>query len=153
VVVFPEGTRVRCGPLGTPRRGIGRLALETGAPVAPVAVLGSEHVRKGWRIRPRKVQLRVGRPLSFPTGGSSSPALAAAVSDRIWACISLQWEWLGGECPAERAQCERRSAAEAASTGAATRRRQTTFVREGAAAEQAERAGAERSQGDEVQAA
>jgi 1-acyl-sn-glycerol-3-phosphate acyltransferase len=96
VVVFPEGTRVRRGPLGSPRRGVGRLALETGAPVAPVAVFGSEHVRRGWRIRPRKVRLRVGRPMSFPTTGSSSPALAAAVTDRIWACVSLQWEWLGG---------------------------------------------------------
>ncbi|HEY2719582.1 MAG TPA: lysophospholipid acyltransferase family protein [Solirubrobacteraceae bacterium] len=101
VVVFPEGTRVRRGPLGTPRRGIGRLALETGVPVAPVAVIGSENVRRGWRIRPRKVSLRVGRPLNFPTGGTASPKLATAVADRIWACVSLQWEWLGGERPAE----------------------------------------------------
>jgi len=36
VVVFPEGTRVRPGPLADPRRGVGRLALETGAPVVPV---------------------------------------------------------------------------------------------------------------------
>src|ERR1700731_4897023 len=62
VVVFPEGTRIRPGPLGEPRRGVGRLALETGAPVAPVAVIGTEHVRRGWRIRPRKVRVRVGRP-------------------------------------------------------------------------------------------
>ena len=67
VVVFPEGTRVRRGPLGTAQRGVGRLALETGAPVAPVAVIGTEHVRRGWRIRPRKVRVRVGRPLLFPT--------------------------------------------------------------------------------------
>jgi glycerol-3-phosphate dehydrogenase (NAD(P)+) len=96
VVVFPEGTRVRRGPLRSPRRGIGRLALETGVPVAPVAVFGSEHVRRGWRIRPRKVRVRVGRPMSFPTSGNSSPALAAGVTERIWACVSLQWEWLGG---------------------------------------------------------
>jgi 1-acyl-sn-glycerol-3-phosphate acyltransferase len=96
VVVFPEGTRVRRGPLGSPRRGVGRLVLETGVPVVPVAVFGSEHVRRGWRIRPRRVRLRVGRPMSFPTSGSSSPALAAAVTERIWACVSLQWEWLGG---------------------------------------------------------
>jgi glycerol-3-phosphate dehydrogenase (NAD(P)+) len=96
VVVFPEGTRVRHGALGDPRRGIGRLALETGAPVAPVAVIGSDAVRRGWRIRPRKVRLRVGRPLRYPTVESCSPALAAAVTERIWACISLQWEWLGG---------------------------------------------------------
>ena len=52
VVVFPEGTRIRKGPLESPHRGIGRLALETGAPVAPVAVHGTEEVRRGWRIRP-----------------------------------------------------------------------------------------------------
>lgn len=96
VVLFPEGTRTRRGPLSQPKRGIGRLALETGVPVAPVAVIGTEAVRRGWRIRPRKVRARVGRPLSFPTAGSSSPSLAVAVTDRVWSCVSLQWEWLGG---------------------------------------------------------
>jgi 1-acyl-sn-glycerol-3-phosphate acyltransferase len=96
VVLFPEGTRVRRGPLAKPRRGVGRLALETGVPVAPVAVIGTEEVRRGWRIRPRKVRIRVGRPLNFPTAGSSSPSLAEAVTDRVWSCVSLQWEWLGG---------------------------------------------------------
>jgi glycerol-3-phosphate dehydrogenase (NAD(P)+) len=96
VVLFPEGTRVRPGPLGAPRRGVGRLALETGAPVAPVAVIGTEDVRARWRIRPRKIRLRVGRPLRFPMPERASPGLAAAVTERIWACVSLQWEWLGG---------------------------------------------------------
>src|SRR5689334_4549916 len=92
VVIFPEGTRVRPGPLGNPRRGIGRLALETGAPVAPVAVIGTEEVRRGWRIRPRKVRLRVGRPLHYPTVERCSPNLAGAVTERIWACVSVQSE-------------------------------------------------------------
>jgi 1-acyl-sn-glycerol-3-phosphate acyltransferase len=35
VVVFPEGTRVRPGPLGDPRRGVGRLSLETARPWRP----------------------------------------------------------------------------------------------------------------------
>ncbi len=96
VVVFPEGTRVRQGGLHAPRRGIGRLALEAGVPVAPVAIIGSENLRRGWRIRPRKVRVRVGRPMNFPTTGGSSPALAAGVTERIWDCVSLQWEWLGG---------------------------------------------------------
>jgi 1-acyl-sn-glycerol-3-phosphate acyltransferase len=96
VVVFPEGTRTRPGPLGEPRRGVGRLALETGAPVVPIAVIGTEDVRRGWRIRPRKVRIRAGRPLLFPTVEHSSPRLAAGVTERIWACVSLQWDWLGG---------------------------------------------------------
>jgi hypothetical protein len=70
--------------------------------VVPVAVFGTEHVRRGWRIRPRKIRVRAGRPLQFPTTGSSSPALAAAVTERMWACVSLQWEWLGGERPPEQ---------------------------------------------------
>jgi glycerol-3-phosphate dehydrogenase (NAD(P)+) len=115
VVVFPEGTRVRRGPLAKPRRGVGRLALETGVPVAPVAVIGTEEVRRGWRIRPRKVRIRVGRPLNFPTAGSSSPALAEGVTDRVWSCVSLQWEWLGG--------------ARADQPTAAKRRAPSTFVR------------------------
>lgn len=96
VVIFPEGTRVRQGPLGAARRGVGRLALETGAPVVPIAVYGTEDVRRGWRIRPRKVTIRCGRPLRFTRASAPSPALAAAVTERIWACVSLQWEWLGG---------------------------------------------------------
>lgn len=99
VLIFPEGTRVRPGPLGAPRRGVGRLALETDAIVVPIAVLGTEDVRRGWRIRPRRVTIRCGRPLRFPVVTGPSPALTAAVTERIWACVSLQWEWLGGVVP------------------------------------------------------
>lgn len=101
VVIFPEGTRVRRGPLGAPRRGVGRLALETGAPVVPIAVNGTQHVRRGWRIRPRRVAVRCGRPLRFPCAEQPSHGLAAAVTERVWRCVSLQWEWLGGT-PAPR---------------------------------------------------
>jgi glycerol-3-phosphate dehydrogenase (NAD(P)+) len=96
VVIFPEGTRIRTGSLSTPRRGVGRLALETGAAVLPVAIQGSEQVRRGWRIRPRKVRMRAGQPMTFPRTERPSPALAATVTDRIWPNIELQWEWLGG---------------------------------------------------------
>ncbi len=103
VVIFPEGTRHRTGSLGRPRRGVGRLALETGAAVVPVAVVGSEEVRRGWRIRPRKVKLRAGQPLTFPRTDKPSSALAATVTDRIWPNIELQWEWLGGLPPLRKA--------------------------------------------------
>src|ERR1700693_3896159 len=103
VLIFPEGTRTRPGSLGEPKRGVGRLALETGAPVVPVAVIGTEEVRRGWRIRPRKVRIRAGRALRFPRVEAPSPALAGAVTDRIWPCVMLQWEWLGGLPPIRRA--------------------------------------------------
>ncbi|HSI81897.1 MAG TPA: 1-acyl-sn-glycerol-3-phosphate acyltransferase [Solirubrobacterales bacterium] len=103
VLIFPEGTRIRTGALGRPKRGVGRLALETGAAVLPVAVVGSEHVRRGWRIRPRKVRLRAGATVTFPRTAHPSPALAATVTDRIWPSIELQWEWLGGLPPLRKA--------------------------------------------------
>jgi glycerol-3-phosphate dehydrogenase len=102
VLMFPEGTRIRPGSLGQPRRGVGRLALETGAPVVPVAVIGTEAIRRGWRIRPHKVRIRAGRPLRFPVVEDPSKALAGAVTDRIWPCVMLQWEWLGGLPPVRR---------------------------------------------------
>ncbi|MCW2957653.1 MAG: 1-acylglycerol-3-phosphate O-acyltransferase [Solirubrobacterales bacterium] len=103
VLIFPEGTRVRPGALGAPRRGVGRLALETGAPVVPLAVIGTERIRKGWRIRPHKVRIRAGRPLQFPAVKDPSADLARAVTDRIWPNVMLQWEWLGGLPPVRRA--------------------------------------------------
>jgi glycerol-3-phosphate dehydrogenase len=102
VLIFPEGTRTRPGGLGRPKRGVGRLALETGAPVVPVAVIGTEEVRRGWRIRPRHVRIRAGRALTFPTVEQPSHALAGAVTQRIWPCVMLQWEWLGGLAPIRR---------------------------------------------------
>ena len=103
ILMFPEGTRTRPGSLGQPKRGVGRLALETGAPVVPIAVIGTEDVRRGFRIRPRKVRIRAGRALHFPQVTDASPALAMAVTDRIWPCVMLQWEWLGGLAPIRRA--------------------------------------------------
>ncbi|HEY4825604.1 MAG TPA: 1-acyl-sn-glycerol-3-phosphate acyltransferase [Solirubrobacteraceae bacterium] len=103
VLMFPEGTRTRPGSLGRPKRGVGRLALESGAPVVPIAIIGTEDIRKSWRIRPRKVRLRAGPPLRFPKLENASPALAGAVTDRIWPCVMLQWEWLGGMPPIRRA--------------------------------------------------
>ncbi len=103
VCIFPEGTRIRRGSLAAPHRGVGRLALETGAAVMPVAVHGSEHVRDGWRIRPRKVKLRAGKAMTFPRTENPSPSLAATVTSRIWPNIELQWEWLGGLPPMRKA--------------------------------------------------
>lgn len=103
VLIFPEGTRVRPGALGRPKRGVGRLALETGAPVVPLAVIGTERIRRGWRIRPHKVRIRAGRAMQFPRVEQPSAELAGAVTDRIWPNVMLQWEWLGGLPPVRRA--------------------------------------------------
>jgi glycerol-3-phosphate dehydrogenase (NAD(P)+) len=103
VCIFPEGTRIRHGTLAEPKRGVGRLALQTGAPVVPTAVFGSERVRRGWRIRPRRVRVRLGRAMTFPRVEHPSPPLAESVTARIWPNVLLQWEEMGGLPPMRRA--------------------------------------------------
>jgi 1-acyl-sn-glycerol-3-phosphate acyltransferase len=64
--MYAEGGRSRSGDLGQPKRGVGKLALESGAPVIPVAIHGSAYVR-GWRrLRFPKVTIQYGEPLVFP---------------------------------------------------------------------------------------
>jgi glycerol-3-phosphate dehydrogenase (NAD(P)+) len=99
VVIFPEGSRIRAGSLAAPKRGVGRLALQSGAPVVPIAITGSERARDGWKIKPVKVHLRCGPPLTFPRVENPSRFLAGEVTERIWPCVGLQWEWLGGLPP------------------------------------------------------
>src|SRR5919201_557344 len=60
------------------------------------AMATTKAIRNGWRFRPHKVRIRAGAPLTFPKVDKPSSALAGAVTDRIWPCVELQWEWLGG---------------------------------------------------------
>ncbi len=101
VLIFPEGTRTRPGPLAHPRRGVGRLALETGAPVIPLAIIGTEDIRDGLWLRPRRVRVRAGRALHFPHVDEATPAAAEIVTGRVWGCVQLQWAWLGGAVESE----------------------------------------------------
>jgi len=62
VGMYGEGGRSRTKKLGHPRPGLGRLALESGVPVTPVAIHGSDQVRD---LRFPKVTIQYGRPLQF----------------------------------------------------------------------------------------
>jgi 1-acyl-sn-glycerol-3-phosphate acyltransferase len=66
MLMYAEGGRSRTGDLREPKRGIGKIALESGVPVVPVAIHGSAHVR-GWRrLRFPKVTIQYGEPITFP---------------------------------------------------------------------------------------
>ena len=67
VLMYAEGGRSRTGELGEPKRGVGKLALETGVPVVPVAIHGSAGVRRWKRLRFPKVTVQFGEPITFPT--------------------------------------------------------------------------------------
>jgi len=65
LLVYAEGGRSRSQQLGKPKPGIGRIALESGAPIVPVAIKGSERARQWKRLRFPKTTIRFGEPLSF----------------------------------------------------------------------------------------
>jgi 1-acyl-sn-glycerol-3-phosphate acyltransferase len=66
VGMYAEGGRSRTGKLGEPKPGVGRLALESGAPVVPVAIHGSSSIRRWKKLRFPKVTVQYGEPISFP---------------------------------------------------------------------------------------
>jgi 1-acyl-sn-glycerol-3-phosphate acyltransferase len=66
MVMYCEGTRSRTGELAASAKpGVGRLALESGAPVVPVAIHGSHQVRNWKRMHFPKVTVRYGSPFRF----------------------------------------------------------------------------------------
>jgi 1-acyl-sn-glycerol-3-phosphate acyltransferase len=65
VLMYAEGGRARGEALGSPRSGVGRLALESGAPVVPVAIVGTQGVRDWRNGRFPKVTIRYGDPIRF----------------------------------------------------------------------------------------
>ncbi len=72
LMIYCEGGRSRSGELGEPRPGVGRVALETGAPVVPVAIHGSSGIRRWRRGVFPKVTIAYGEPLSFDVVESPS---------------------------------------------------------------------------------
>jgi 1-acyl-sn-glycerol-3-phosphate acyltransferase len=66
LLVYAEGGRSRSQQLGTPKPGIGRIALESGVPIVPVAIKGSERARQWKSSASPKTTVQFGEPLTFP---------------------------------------------------------------------------------------
>jgi len=87
LLMYAEGGRSRTGELGEVKPGIGRIALESGAPVVPVAIHGSASVRRWKRLRFPKVTVQFGEPLHFPTEEAPSRERQLEVSEQIFAPV------------------------------------------------------------------
>jgi 1-acyl-sn-glycerol-3-phosphate acyltransferase len=115
VVMYAEAGRSRSGELGKPRHGIGRLALESGAPVVPTAIAGTERARNWKRLQFPKVTIQFGEPLKFERVEEPTKDEAQAASEAIFARIrdlhtSLVRE--GRKSAVRRARDARRAARE-----------------------------------------
>lgn len=94
LLIYAEGGRSRSGELGEPKRGVGRLALESGAPVVPVAIHGSAKVRRWKRLRFPKVTIQYGEPLSFPLERSPTRERQQEVALEIFGRVREMYEEL-----------------------------------------------------------
>jgi 1-acyl-sn-glycerol-3-phosphate acyltransferase len=88
VVMYCEGGRSRSGRIGDQARpGIGRLALESGAPVVPIAIYGSQRVRNWKRLQFPQVTVQYGEPIQFPAVANPTREQQQEVADQILAAI------------------------------------------------------------------
>jgi 1-acyl-sn-glycerol-3-phosphate acyltransferase len=85
LALFPEGTRIRDPEnLGHPRRGAGRLALETGAPLVPCAITGTEKIFRGGFPVPRRVQVAFSAPIPVSELAPSPEAASELIDEMVW---------------------------------------------------------------------
>lgn len=91
VLVYAEGGRSRSGGLGEPRPGIGRIALESGIPVVPVAIHGSASVRKWKRLTFPKVTVQFAEPLTFPVVEDATREQQLEVANEVFDQVKLMY--------------------------------------------------------------
>src|SRR5687767_5867816 len=85
IVMYAEGGRSRTGELGEAKPGVGKLALETGAPVVPTAIVGTERARNWKKLQFPKVTVQYGDPIRFEkVEGEATREQAQAASDAIF---------------------------------------------------------------------
>jgi 1-acyl-sn-glycerol-3-phosphate acyltransferase len=88
IVMYCEGGRSRTGKLSDqPKRGIGRLALESGATVIPAAIHGSSKVRNWKRLQFPKVTVQYGEPMRWEAVADPTADQQQQVANEIFAQI------------------------------------------------------------------
>jgi 1-acyl-sn-glycerol-3-phosphate acyltransferase len=111
--MYCEGGRSRTGKVATEaKRGIGRLALETGAPVVPIAIHGSSRIRNWKRLQFPKVTIQYGDALRWEPVENSTREQQQAVADEVLVEIRRLYEGLeeyGREGILKRVRAQRRA--------------------------------------------
>jgi 1-acyl-sn-glycerol-3-phosphate acyltransferase len=82
--IYPEGTRSPDGRLYKGRTGIARLAIESGAPVVPIAMFNTDKIQPSGTVLPKvmRVGITFGEPMYFE-GDSTDLQYLREVTDQI----------------------------------------------------------------------
>ena len=113
IAMYCEGGRSRTGRISdTAKPGIGRLVLDTGAKVVPVAIFGTQRARNWKRFQFPKVTVQYGEAMSFETVADSTREQQQAVADEVLAAIKDVYGGLethGRRGIVQRVRAERRA--------------------------------------------
>ena len=98
VLMYAEGGRSRSKRLGEPKPGLGRLVLESGVPVVPIAIHGSQHVReaKRGRVSP-KVTVQYGEPFAYERVEHPTREQSQAVAGEVFEQVKGMYEALDAQ--------------------------------------------------------
>jgi 1-acyl-sn-glycerol-3-phosphate acyltransferase len=123
ITMYCEGGRSRSGKIGTEaKRGIGRIALESGAPIVPIAIHGSSRIRNWKRLRFPKVTVQYGDALRFERIENPTREQQQAVADAVLSEIRGLYTGLeehGRKGVLRRVRAERRRGGGSAKSAAA----------------------------------
>jgi 1-acyl-sn-glycerol-3-phosphate acyltransferase len=121
VLMYPEGGRSRSGELGEPKPGLGRLALESGVPVVPAAIVGTQKARNWKRLSFPKVTVLYGEPVRFEKVENPTREQQQAAAEMIFERVKALHDGLregGRKSAIEAARRARRAASHAADAAA-----------------------------------
>jgi 1-acyl-sn-glycerol-3-phosphate acyltransferase len=91
MMIYVEGGRSRSGELGRPRPGVGRAALESGVPVVPMAIHGSQRIRRWKRLTFPKVTIRYGEPMRFDVVEEPSREQQLECAEEVFSVIRAMY--------------------------------------------------------------
>jgi 1-acyl-sn-glycerol-3-phosphate acyltransferase len=92
LALFPEGTRHKDpDTLSSPRRGAGRLAIETGAPIVPCALSGTEKMPK-----PGRVRIAFAPPIPAAHIEATPEAAGDLIEKQVWPEVEREFNALRG---------------------------------------------------------
>ncbi len=99
--IYPEGTRSPDGRLYRARPGVGWLAMNSGLPVIPVAMMGTDKVLPPGQSVPRlgKVRIRIGKPMTFGIDGAAQPEEAGGPGQGRGGPSPMRWSGPSTSCP------------------------------------------------------
>ena len=94
VLVYAEGGRSRTGGLGDPKPGVGKIALESGVAVVPVAIYATRSERPWKKFTFPKVSVQFGEPVSFPVVEHPTREQQMETSNAVFATVRKMYDGL-----------------------------------------------------------